>query len=154
MVYKDIHNSVNLLTVPQRLQGMTMHLRLCVSLSHHLMHSCSHTHIHLALFPGLHPSFCRLQYEKRGDGLEGLRGDGLEGLRGDGLEGLRGDGLEGFRTWCETLPGHLRAFRTASDKSWGGGLGTRLHTPTPTLTNIRTHTHTHTHTRMLTHKQK
>ena len=30
------------------------------------------------------------------------------------------------RITCETLPGLLRAFRTASDKSWGGGLGTRL----------------------------
>ena len=30
------------------------------------------------------------------------------------------------RITCETLPGLLCAFRTASDKSWGGGLGTRL----------------------------
>ena len=30
------------------------------------------------------------------------------------------------RITCETLPGLLRAFHTASDKSWGGGLETRL----------------------------
>ena len=27
----------------------------------------------LASFPGLHHSFCRLQYENRGEGLEGFR---------------------------------------------------------------------------------
>ena len=30
------------------------------------------------------------------------------------------------RITCETLPGLLRDFRTASDKSCGRGLGTRL----------------------------
>ena len=62
------------------------------------------------------------------------------------------------RITCETLPGLLRAFRTASDKSCGGGLGTRLHTThihayalCTHIQCIRTthtykHTHTHTHT--------
>ena len=36
------------------------------------------------------------------------------------------------RITCETLPG-LRDFRTASDKSCGGGLGTRLPFPRSSL---------------------
>ena len=31
--------------------------------------------VHVASFPGLHPSFCHLQYENRGEGLEGFARD-------------------------------------------------------------------------------
>ena len=40
------------------------------------------------------------------------------------------------RITCETLPGLLRDFRTASDKSCGRGLGTRLDKHTCILTPL------------------